>query len=72
MCSFDNQASLAANFDLEITLILQALLYKYSVWESGATYGAKLQDLCYERPPRLKNVRYARMSLTRLLVVSRI
>ncbi|KIM26780.1 hypothetical protein M408DRAFT_16827 [Serendipita vermifera MAFF 305830] len=31
----------------ELTLILQLLLYKYSVWNSGSTYGAKLQGLRY-------------------------
>lgn len=31
----------------ELTLILQLLLYKYSIWQSGATYGAKLQSLRY-------------------------
>jgi peroxin-2 len=34
-------------YDPEIALIIGAILYKYSMWDSGATYGAKLQDLKY-------------------------
>lgn len=36
------------SLDPEFTFILQLLLYKYSVWSSGATYGAKLQSLRYK------------------------
>ncbi|KAF8341636.1 Pex12 amino terminal region-domain-containing protein [Cantharellus anzutake] len=36
-----------SRFDPEVVLIISALLYKYSVWDHGATYGAKLQDLRY-------------------------
>ncbi|CAG7848896.1 SubName: Full=Related to peroxisome assembly protein car1 {ECO:0000313/EMBL:CCA70233.1} [Serendipita indica DSM 11827] len=32
----------------ELSLILQLLLYKYSIWDTGATYGAKLQNLRYK------------------------
>ena len=31
-------------------MIIQLTLYKLSVWDSGATYGAKLQDLRYRVP----------------------
>ena len=36
-----------SRFDPELALIIQLTLYKLSVWDSGATYGAKLQDLRY-------------------------
>ncbi|KAJ1308493.1 hypothetical protein OPQ81_004197 [Rhizoctonia solani] len=32
----------------ELALLLRALLYYYSVWNTGATYGAKLQNLRYQ------------------------
>ncbi|KAK7061936.1 Pex12 amino terminal region-domain-containing protein [Favolaschia claudopus] len=35
----------------ELSLFLQLVLYKLSVWNTGATYGAKLQDLRYAVPP---------------------
>lgn len=42
--------------DPEIALIIGAILYKFSMWDNGATYGAKLQDLKYiatrVSPPR--------------------
>ncbi|KAG9040257.1 peroxisome assembly protein (Peroxin-2) [Tulasnella sp. JGI-2019a] len=53
------KSSWAANFELEIALVIQAILYKYSVWEGGATYGAKLQDLCFEKPRRIASRSYA-------------
>ncbi|KAJ7068411.1 Pex12 amino terminal region-domain-containing protein [Mycena amicta] len=34
----------------ELSLVIQIMLYKLSVWDSGATYGAKLQDLRYTVP----------------------
>ncbi|KAJ7638979.1 peroxisomal biogenesis factor 2 [Roridomyces roridus] len=34
----------------ELSLFLQLVLYKLSVWNTGATYGAKLQDLRYVVP----------------------
>ncbi|KAJ6515746.1 Pex12 amino terminal region-domain-containing protein [Mycena sanguinolenta] len=34
----------------ELSLFIQLVLYKLSVWNTGATYGAKLQDLRYEVP----------------------
>ncbi|KAJ7094629.1 Pex12 amino terminal region-domain-containing protein, partial [Mycena belliarum] len=34
----------------ELSLFLQLVLYKLSVWDTGATYGAKLQDLRYVIP----------------------
>ena len=39
-----------SRFDPELALIIQLALYKLSVWDSGATYGAKLQDLRYRVP----------------------
>lgn len=35
-------------YDPEIALIIGAILYKFSMWDKGATYGAKLQDLQYK------------------------
>lgn len=29
-------------------ILVQIILYKFSVWDSGATYGAKLQNLRYK------------------------
>jgi len=43
-------SSLKSRFDPELTLIIQLTLYKLSVWNIGATYGAKLQDLRYRVP----------------------
>ncbi|KAF7301792.1 hypothetical protein MIND_00744900 [Mycena indigotica] len=34
----------------ELSLFIRMMLYKLSVWDSGATYGAKLQDLRYTIP----------------------
>ncbi|KAJ7276540.1 Pex12 amino terminal region-domain-containing protein [Mycena haematopus] len=34
----------------ELSLFIKLVLYKLSVWNTGATYGAKLQDLRYEVP----------------------
>ena len=36
-----------AQFEPELTLLLQTILYKYSIWDSDASYGAKLQSLQY-------------------------
>jgi len=44
------QAGWETTVEPELTLILQILLYKYSVWDSGSTYGAKLQSLRYSTP----------------------
>ncbi|EAU84899.2 peroxisomal biogenesis factor 2 [Coprinopsis cinerea okayama7 len=42
--------SLKSRFDPEIRLFIQLVLYKFSVWNTGASYGAKLQDLHYAVP----------------------
>ncbi|TBU32716.1 peroxisomal biogenesis factor 2 [Dichomitus squalens] len=36
-----------AKFDPELTLFIHLVLYKLSVWDHGASYGAKLQGLKY-------------------------
>jgi peroxin-2 len=36
-----------ARLEPELTLLVQIVLYKYSVWDTGASYGAKLQNLRY-------------------------
>ncbi|THH15372.1 hypothetical protein EW146_g5094 [Bondarzewia mesenterica] len=46
--------TLKARFEPELALLIQLTLYKLSVWNTGASYGAKLQDLKY-RVPWLSN-----------------
>ena len=41
------QATFRARFGAELHLLIQLMLYKLSIWNTGATYGAKLQDLRY-------------------------
>ncbi|THV08402.1 hypothetical protein K435DRAFT_708163 [Dendrothele bispora CBS 962.96] len=43
-------ASLHRRFQPEITLFIQLVLYRFSVWSYGASYGAKLQGLRYVHP----------------------
>ncbi|KAF9464416.1 Pex12 amino terminal region-domain-containing protein [Collybia nuda] len=43
-------ASVKAKFAPELTLLIQVVLYKLSIWNTGASYGAKLQDLRYVVP----------------------
>lgn len=40
-----------ARIEPELSLLMQLLLYKLSVWDAGASYGAKLQDLRYVVTP---------------------
>jgi peroxin-2 len=37
----------------ELALIIKIVLYKFSVWDWGASYGARLQGLTYRLPRRL-------------------
>lgn len=46
------QASFKGRFEPELTLLIHTVLYKLSVWNKGATYGAKLQDLRYTIPSK--------------------
>ncbi|CCM04786.1 uncharacterized protein FIBRA_06979 [Fibroporia radiculosa] len=39
-----------ARFEPELVLLIQLILYKFSVWDIGASYGAKLQGLKYAGP----------------------
>ena len=41
------QSAFKAKFDPELTLFIHLVLYKLSVWDHGASYGAKLQGLKY-------------------------
>ena len=41
------QSAFKAKFDPELTLFIYLVLYKLSVWDHGASYGAKLQGLKY-------------------------
>ncbi|KAI6134973.1 Pex12 amino terminal region-domain-containing protein [Pisolithus croceorrhizus] len=47
-------AALRTRFEPELTLLVQVALYKFSVWNLGATYGAKLQGLAYGAPTGAK------------------
>ncbi|KAG1815544.1 Pex12 amino terminal region-domain-containing protein [Suillus subaureus] len=40
-------ASMKAQFEPELALLVQLVLYRFSVWSSGASYGAMLQGLRY-------------------------
>jgi len=40
-------SSLKGRYQAELTLLIQLTLYKFSVWDSSASYGAKLQGLMY-------------------------
>lgn len=41
------QNSFRTRLEPELGLLIRAILYKLSLWDLGATYGAKLQDLQY-------------------------
>ncbi|KAF7983918.1 hypothetical protein HWV62_18302 [Athelia sp. TMB] len=57
-------SSLKARFEPELALLIQLTLYKLSIWNLGASYGAKLQDLRYTVPQT------SACSLTRALIQS--
>ncbi|EJD01396.1 uncharacterized protein FOMMEDRAFT_111183 [Fomitiporia mediterranea MF3/22] len=40
-------SALRSKLEPELALIIRLTLYKFSMWDLGATYGAKLQDLRY-------------------------
>jgi len=42
--------ALKSRFEPELSLFIQLTLYRLSVWATGASYGAKLQDLKYTVP----------------------
>lgn len=44
------KTALRARFDSELTLVIQLTLYKFSLWNLGASYGARLQGLKYSTP----------------------
>ncbi|OJA13814.1 hypothetical protein AZE42_00493 [Rhizopogon vesiculosus] len=43
-------ASMKARLEPELALLVQLVLYRFSVWSSGASYGAMLQGLRYSAP----------------------
>lgn len=45
------QSAWKAQFEPELGLLIQLVLYKFSVWDQGSSYGAKLQGLKYAPPP---------------------
>jgi len=57
------QSVYETRYDPEITLIIGAILYKFSMWDNGATYGARLQDLKY----KATRVSPLQSALTRML-----
>ncbi|KAG8722821.1 peroxisome assembly protein (Peroxin-2) [Ceratobasidium sp. 394] len=46
------KSSWGVNHEPELTLLLQSILYYLSIWSTGATYGAKLQNLRYQLSPQ--------------------
>ncbi|KAA1466320.1 hypothetical protein DENSPDRAFT_831129 [Dentipellis sp. KUC8613] len=40
-------STLRARLEPELSLLIRLTLYKFSIWNTGASYGAKLQDLRY-------------------------
>ena len=42
------QSAFKAKFDPELTLLIHIVLYKFSIFDQGASYGAKLQGLRYQ------------------------
>ncbi|KAH7911577.1 Pex12 amino terminal region-domain-containing protein [Hygrophoropsis aurantiaca] len=57
-------------FEPELTLLIQLTLYKFSVWTSGATYGAKLQGLRYQLPTPQHQSRSIKTRLPRRLLLA--
>ncbi|KIK37641.1 hypothetical protein CY34DRAFT_810130 [Suillus luteus UH-Slu-Lm8-n1] len=43
-------ASMKTRFEPELALLVELVLYRFSVWSSGASYGAMLQGLRYSVP----------------------
>ncbi|CAL1700537.1 unnamed protein product [Somion occarium] len=41
------RSAFTSQYQPELTLLIQLILYKFSVWNSGASYGARLQGLKY-------------------------
>ncbi|KAG1872736.1 Pex12 amino terminal region-domain-containing protein [Suillus tomentosus] len=58
-------ASMKSRFEPELALLVQLVLYRFSVWSSGASYGAMLQGLRYSVPSSGLNSRPSR----RLLII---
>ena len=63
----DANAQLGTRFDPELTLLVRAVLYRYSIWLDGASYGAKLQNLGYTSVPVPARNVLAHAALTILL-----
>ncbi|EJD53689.1 hypothetical protein AURDEDRAFT_80238 [Auricularia subglabra TFB-10046 SS5] len=45
-------SALSFKIEPELVLIIHAILYKYSVWDTGATHGARLQGLRFAPPKK--------------------
>ncbi|KAK7060504.1 peroxisome assembly protein (Peroxin-2) [Paramarasmius palmivorus] len=61
-------AVFARRFDPELALLIQLTLYRFSMWNTGASYGAKLQGLRYISPSR-PNEKLAPSGLPRRILV---
>lgn len=63
----NTQSSYRSRVEPELTLALHIFLYKFSVWDAGATYGAKLQNMRYKIPRAPGSSSLARESLKSML-----
>ncbi|KAI4525425.1 Pex12 amino terminal region-domain-containing protein [Schizophyllum commune] len=61
--------NLRAQFQPELTLLIQLTLYKLSIWNQGASYGARLQDLRYTAPKNTSRQARAPSGLPRRLLL---
>ncbi|KAF8165215.1 Pex12 amino terminal region-domain-containing protein [Crassisporium funariophilum] len=48
--------SFKARFEPELSLLIQLTLYKLSIWDNGASYGARLQGLRYSVPSTSRRI----------------
>lgn len=56
-------ASMKTRFEPELALLVELVLYRFSVWSSGASYGAMLQGLRYSVPSSGLGSRVSRQQL---------
>ncbi|KAL1747674.1 Pex12 amino terminal region-domain-containing protein [Schizophyllum fasciatum] len=61
--------NLRAQFQPELTLLIQLTLYKLSIWNQGASYGARLQDLRYHTPKSVNRQARAPSGLPKRLLL---
>ncbi|KAH9966060.1 Pex12 amino terminal region-domain-containing protein [Russula dissimulans] len=61
--------ALKSRFEPELSLFIQLTLYRLSVWATGASYGAKLQDLKYAVPSTTDDSRVLSARLPRKILL---